>query len=90
MFKNFGYTLNPGASTQMDSVSVIKRVELVPGDLVFFNNGSARRASHVGIYVGDGQFIHATTPGNPLSISSLDSGYYSRYFVGGGRVLPLE
>lgn len=90
VFKNFGYTLNPGASTQMDSVTVIKRAELVPGDLVFFNNGSARRASHVGIYVGGGQFIHATTPGNPLSINSLDSGYYSRYFVGGGRVLPLE
>lgn len=90
VFKNFGYTLNPGASTQMDSVTVIKRAELIPGDLVFFNNGSARRASHVGIYIGDGQFIHATTPGNPLSINSLDSGYYSRYFVGGGRVLPLE
>ncbi len=88
VFKNFGYTLNPGASTQMDKVTVIKRAELIPGDLVFFNNGTARRASHVGIYIGNNQFIHAVSPGNPLAISSLDGGYYTRYFVGGGRVLP--
>lgn len=90
VFKNFGYTLNPGASSQMDSVKVIKRAELVPGDLVFFNNGTARRASHVGIYVGDGQFIHAVSPGKSLTISDMTSGYYSNYFVGGGRVLPLS
>lgn len=89
VFKNFGHTLSPGASTQMDSVQVIKRADLVPGDLVFFNNGSARRASHVGIYVGDGSFIHAVSPGKSLTISTLTSGYYDRYFVGGGRVLPL-
>ncbi len=88
VFKNFGYTLNPGASTQMDKVTVIKKAELVPGDLVFFNNGTARRASHVGIYIGNNQFIHAVSPGNPVTISSLDGGYYSRCFVGGGRVLP--
>lgn len=88
VFKNFGYTLTPGASTQMDKVTVIKKGELVPGDLVFFNNGTARRASHVGIYIGNNQFIHAVSPGNPVAISSFDGGYYSRYFVGGGRVLP--
>jgi len=86
VFKNFGYTLNPGASNQMDKVTAIKKAELLPGDLVFFNTGSARRASHVGIYVGDNKFIHAVSPGKTLSISSLSDAYYAKYYVGSGRV----
>jgi lipoprotein Spr len=72
----------------MDKAAKISKDELLPGDLVFFNTGSARRASHVGIYVGNNKFIHAVTYGKALSISSLSDGYYSRYYVGSGRVLP--
>ena len=86
VFKNFGYTLNPGASSQMDKVTIISKSELLPGDLVFFNTGSSRRASHVGIYIGDNKFIHAVSPGKTLSISSLSDSYYSKYYVGSGRV----
>lgn len=87
IFKQFGYTVNPGASNQMRTVELISRASLLPGDLVFFNNGTGVLASHVGIYVGDGQFIHATSPGKTVSISSLSENYYSRYYVGSGRVL---
>lgn len=87
VFKNFGYKLSPGASRQMGVVTEIQKSELLPGDLVFFNTGSASRASHVGIFVGDGKFIHAVSPGKALSITSLSDPYYKKYYVGSGRVL---
>lgn len=87
VFKNFGYTLNPGASNQMGKVKLILKNELLPGDLVFFNDGSAIKASHVGIYIGNNKFVHAVKPGKPVSVTSLSDSYYTRYFVGAGRVL---
>ena len=87
VFKNFGYTLNPGASNQMGKVRKISKNELLPGDLVFFNDGSASKASHVGIYIGNTKFVHAVKPGKPVSITSLSDSYYTRNFVGAGRVL---
>ena len=54
------------------------------GDLVFFKIHS-RRISHVGIYLGNGRFAHASSKG--VAISSLDDNYYSRYFYRGGRLL---
>ena len=62
-----------------DSVSV-SRSQLEPGDLVFFTG-----ASHVGIYIGGGQFIHAPHTGDVVKISSL-SGYYASAFIGGRRI----
>jgi cell wall-associated NlpC family hydrolase len=86
VFKNFGYTLNPGASNQMKCVASISKSELAPGDLVFFNNGSASLASHVGIYIGDGKFVHAVSPGKSVAVTSLSESHYTRYYVGSGRV----
>ena len=87
VFGHFGYTLNPGASNQRRITHSVTKSELLPGDLVFFNNGTASLASHVGIYIGGGNFIHSTSPGHPVSINSLSDSYYSRYYVGGGRVI---
>ena len=87
VFSHFGYTLNPGASNQMRNSTRISKEELLPGDLVFFNNGSAALASHVAIYIGDGKIIHATRTGRPVSINSLSESYYSRYYAGAGRVI---
>ncbi len=87
VFGQFGYSLIHGASGQMREADMVSKSELTAGDLVFFNNGSASLASHVGIYIGDNQFIHATSPGNPVSIDSLSDNYYNKYYVGSGRVL---
>jgi lipoprotein Spr len=65
-------------------VSPVGRDDLKEGDLVFFKIHS-RRISHVGIYLGDGRFAHASSKG--VAISSLDDAYYSRYFYKGGRLL---
>ncbi len=65
-------------------VSRVRRDELKEGDLVFFKIHS-RRISHVGIYLGNNRFAHASSKG--VAISSLDDAYYSRYFYRGGRML---
>ncbi len=65
-------------------VSPVRRDELKEGDLVFFKIHS-RRISHVGIYLGNNRFAHASSRG--VAISSLDDAYYSRYFYRGGRML---
>ena len=65
-------------------VSPVKRDELKEGDLVFFKIHS-RRISHVGIYLGNNKFAHASSRG--VAINSLDDAYYNRYFYRGGRML---
>jgi lipoprotein Spr len=65
-------------------VSPVRKDELQEGDLVFFKIHS-RRISHVGIYLGNNRFAHASSRG--VAISSLDDAYYKRYFYRGGRML---
>lgn len=70
-----------------ESVTKIKRSALKIGDLVFFsNNSSGGNVGHVGIYIGDGMFIHASSPGDYVKIDSLDSNFYSKHWIGGGTV----
>ena len=59
----------------------IARDELQPGDLVFFD-----RLRHNGIYIGHGQFIHASTTGDGVKISNLDDSWYKSRWVGGRRL----
>jgi len=67
----------------------VSRHELKPGDLVFFN--TLRRAfSHVGIYIGNNQFVHAPSRGKQVRVESLDSGYWSRRFNGARRLLAAD
>ena len=87
VFAKFGISLPHGATPQLKYGTYVSRSELQPGDLVFFSAGSYP-ASHVGIYVGDDQFIHASSStgnGYCVCVSSLNTNYYSRNFVGGRR-----
>lgn len=88
VYSHFGYNLNRTASSQMDNGAAVSMAELQPGDLVFFkkSGSSASRASHVGIYIGGGQFIHASTSRTGVIISDMDSAYYTSGFVGGRRL----
>lgn len=61
--------------------------ELKPGDLVFFNT-VRRTFSHVGIYVGDNQFVHAPRSGGRVRIEDLRDGYWTKRFNGARRVNP--
>ena len=70
------------------SLAKVQREELRPGDLVFFN--TMRRAfSHVGIYVGDGKFIHSPRAGGEVRIEDMRQAYWSKRFNGARRAEPL-
>lgn len=87
VMKHFGYSISRTASGQMDNGTSISKSELQPGDLVFFNNGnSSKRATHVGIYTGNGQFVHASTSTTGVIISDLNSSYYGSTYVGARRL----
>lgn len=60
------------------------REQMAAGDLVFF--GRRGRVDHVGIYLGEGRFVHAPSRGKTVSVSRLDSGYWSRKFMEARRV----
>ncbi len=64
----------------------IERTRLQAGDLVFFNTLGARH-SHVGIYVGDGRFVHASNPRTGVRIDQLTNRYYAQRFEGAGTLL---
>ncbi|MCX7147641.1 MAG: C40 family peptidase [Sulfuritalea sp.] len=76
----------PRSSKEMSkSGEVIDREELRPGDLVFFN--TMRKAfSHVGIYLGDNQFVHAPRTGGRVRIEDLRDGYWMKRFNGARRI----
>ncbi|WP_408648035.1 MULTISPECIES: C40 family peptidase [Terrisporobacter] len=67
----------------------ISKEDLQPSDLVFFDTVGAKGnvISHVGIYIGNNQFIHSSSGQGKVVISQLDSNYYSNAFVNGRRVL---
>ena len=78
----------PRSSKEMSrSGEVIGQEELRPGDLVFFN--TMRKAfSHVGIYLGDNQFVHAPRSGGRVRIEDLRDGYWTKRFNGARRINP--
>ncbi len=80
-----GLILPRKAEQQAAATEKIERAELQPGDLVFFN--TMRRAfSHVGIYVGEGKFIHSPKPGGEVRVEDMGGSYWSRRFDGARRV----
>ena len=84
--QSFGKVLPRRASEQAAATQVIERQELKPGDLVFFN--TMRRAfSHVGIYVGEGKFIHAPRAGASVRVEDMRKDYWQQRFNGARRVL---
>lgn len=63
---------------------------LKPGDLVFFATNGGRKATHVGIYIGDDSFIHAPEEGKNIQTASLTSSYFRSTYIGGRSYLPDE
>jgi len=90
IFSQFGYSLPRTATDQCDYASfVVDKSELIPGDLLFFKlPGSSKPIGHVGIYVGDNMFIHATNPGDVVKYSDINLTYYVDNYVTAKRILP--
>jgi len=83
--KSVGLVLPRRAEEQAKVTEEINRSDLKPGDLVFFNT-MKRTFSHVGIYVGDGKFIHAPRPGKSVRVDDMREAYWQKRFNGARRV----
>lgn len=81
-----GLVLPRRANEQAAATESIDRKDLQPGDLVFFNT-LKRTFSHVGIYIGDGKFIHSPKPGAQVRVEDMGVSYWKRRFDGARRVL---
>ncbi|RMX08902.1 NlpC/P60 family protein [Corticibacter populi] len=84
-----GQTLPRTAAEQARATRTINKQELIPGDLVFFNT-MRRQYSHVGIYVGDGRFIHSPRAGSKIRVERMDTSYWQKRFNGARRVVAAE
>ena len=82
---NYGYKMNRVANDQMSQGTYVSRSDLQVGDLVFFGYGNY--ANHVGMYIGGGNFVHASTPSTGVRINSLDESYYKTRFLCGRRII---
>lgn len=85
-FGQYGHNLKRTADDQMKNNGVaVSRDSLQVGDLVFFGSGSY--ANHVGIYIGNENFVHAANPSSGVRVSSMNETYYATRYLGARRVL---
>lgn len=77
----------PRSAADIDRLAApaIARADLSPGDLVFFRDGG--RVSHIGIYVGEGRFVHAPSRGGTVRLDTLDGDYWRQHYAGAKRLI---
>jgi cell wall-associated NlpC family hydrolase len=85
ILNTLGYDIGHGVAGQTGSGYWVNWGEWQPGDLVYFAGTYRAGISHTGVYIGDGQFIHAENPGTGVVISSLYSDYYAGHYYGAYR-----
>jgi cell wall-associated NlpC family hydrolase len=90
-YKKVGVNLPRITYDQINCGKPVSRKNLQPGDLVFFSGINATsanaRISHVGIYIGGGQFIHASNPTRGVVQDDINDSYYSKHYVKARRVI---
>ncbi|MBV6459014.1 MAG: hypothetical protein HONBIEJF_02153 [Fimbriimonadaceae bacterium] len=86
VYKSQGVKLPRTSREQSKVGQKVSKGSLQKGDLVFFKTRGGSRVSHVGIYAGNGKFIHASSGSGRVRVNSLSDGYYSRRFAGARRV----
>lgn len=84
IYKQYGVNLNRTAAGQYSNGTEVERSELQAGDLVMFGKSGI---NHVGIYIGNGQIVHAANPSRGVTTDTINSGYYNNNYVGARRVM---
>jgi cell wall-associated NlpC family hydrolase len=82
-YSKAGYSISRDSKSQIAQTITIDPRDLRPGDLVFFDIGTT---THIGIYTGEGQFIHAPSSGKRVSHASMNDKYWREHFVRAGRL----
>ncbi len=85
VFNNCGIDLPRMLVTQQNMGIAVDKSDLQPGDVIYFQNTYTTGISHVGIYVGNGMFIHAPSSGKTVSYADLNSAYYVQHYYGARR-----
>lgn len=85
VYNAFGVNLPHYTGSQIGEGSSVSRSNLKQGDLIFFNTDGP--VSHVGIYVGNGEFIHASSGSRKVTVSNLGQSYYDSRYAGARRIL---
>lgn len=86
-FLQIGMKLPRSSSEQASVGTTVKKDDLIVGDLIFFDTTGKKRISHVGIYIGDGKMIHASTGQKKVVIEDINSSYYKNRFVTAKRII---
>lgn len=87
VYKENGYTINRTAASIYYNGVAVERENLQAGDVICFSNSSGSGIGHVGIYIGDGQFIHSSSSDGCVIISSLSTNYYNNHYVAARRIV---
>jgi cell wall-associated NlpC family hydrolase len=90
VYKMNGLNLPRNSRAQFQAGRSVAMDDLRPGDLVFFATNGGRRVTHVGIYAGDGRFIHAPRKGKTIRTASLANSYFRKYYVGARTYLRRQ
>lgn len=86
VYSHFGFNIGHSAVTQAYVGTYVPRSALQPGDLIIINNESNTSIGHVGMYVGGGNFIHASSGSGKIIISPLSNAYYNARYVTARRI----
>jgi cell wall-associated NlpC family hydrolase len=88
VFAKFGIDLERTAADQASQGTKVLKADLKPGDLLLFDtNGGHNSINHVGIYIGNGRFIHASSPRTGVVITDLSMDYYQRAYMRARRII---
>ena len=86
VYKHFGYSLHRSSYDQLKDGKAVQKADLLPGDILLFSrNGDV--VTHVGLYIGNGEFIHASTSTTGVIISDLYSDYYVQHYYAARRII---
>ena len=86
-YTHFGYSVNRTAASLAYNGSAVSKDNLQAGDVILFTSSGGGYIGHCGIYVGNGQFIHAPHTGDVVKISSLSDTYYTNHYYGARRIV---
>ena len=89
VFYSYGRAGTPVPRTSLDQFKVARKIPLAnaePGDVVFFQDHA--KLSHVGIYLGNGEFVHAPSTGRRVALARIDTPYYQEHLIAVGRLVP--
>lgn len=85
VFAQFGYSINRTATAQLANGTYVEYNDMRPGDIIYFGYGST--ASHVGMYIGNGQFVHAQNSSTGVVITSLSESWYANRYLCAHRIV---